>query len=93
MEQRLPSARGGLEISVPSVGVSWYVRKQYLDMAWRHAVAMLTILYIMGANKCLEVRPHLGAVAEGGGEADGRGQVLKWTMLTGQTGVLDAEPE
>lgn len=35
-------------------GIAWYVRKQYFDMAWRHAVAVLSILYIASCQKTLQ---------------------------------------
>jgi len=56
MEQRLNSARSdgsSKEVPMDLGGIAWYVRKQYFDMAWRHAVAMLSVLYICGCKMTL----------------------------------------
>ena len=57
MEQRLNSARSdgsSKEVPMDLGGIAWYVRKQYFDMAWRHAVAVLSILYIASCQKTLQ---------------------------------------
>jgi len=57
MDQRLNSARSdgsSKEVPMDLGGIAWYIRKQYFDMAWRHAVAMLSILYICGCQKTLQ---------------------------------------
>ena len=57
MEQRLNSARSdGSSRDVPMDlgGIAWYVRKQYFDMAWRHAVGTMTLLYICSCQKTLQ---------------------------------------
>lgn len=57
MDQRLNSARSdgsSKEVPMDLGGIAWYVRKQYFDMAWRHAVAMLSILYICSCQKTLQ---------------------------------------
>uniref|UniRef100_A0A6U6B6P3 Uncharacterized protein n=1 Tax=Guillardia theta TaxID=55529 RepID=A0A6U6B6P3_GUITH len=43
-----------IDFSVPSTAVDWRMRKKYFDMAWREAVAVLNLLYIMGSVKTLE---------------------------------------
>eukprot|EP00960_Hanusia_phi_P027069 746625-Hanusia_phi.AAC.1 len=48
-----------LHFSVPSSAVDWRMRKKYFDMAWREAVAVLNLLYIMGCTKTLEVNHPL----------------------------------
>ena len=57
MDQRLNSARSdgsSKEVPMDLGGIAWYVRKQYFDMAWRHAVATLSVLYICGCQKTLQ---------------------------------------
>ena len=60
MEERLDTARSTAssdDVYKP-VGLPWYARKQYIDLAWRNCVGVLDMMFIMAASKTLEVSKY-----------------------------------
>ena len=100
MEQRLDTARSTAssdEVYKP-LGLPWYARKQYIDLAWRNSVAILDMMFVMAACKILEVNPlpscicsthpiHLSQL-----NANCALQVFQWSMWTKNRIVLDVDP-
>jgi len=57
MDELLDTARSSAssdEVSKP-LGLPWYARRQYIDLAWRNCVGILDMMFIMAGCKTLEV--------------------------------------